>query len=462
MTTIGLALLPLLWPALASIALSLATWGVLVARKALAEHARTAPLSDVIDVAGQALDAAIKAAGTSGPTPAAIKAAETAAFNLLAAHRGELEADALAELHALVSHAVALKAGAPISLPSGLVANAPAPTAGMALLPVLGLLSGVTFLSGCEMALGAVALGLFIAYAVMKALDHCETWPEWKLRWSVGQRGGLPTGEKVAERGAALLPLMLLFSATPLLSAIDVAVFVAIPAACVFGVLLLLVRATWPRLHCILARDHVHPQDATYSSGAYGLRRRYLSARPAKCARCGASFARIRPGPLSAALLALLSIWMAAPARAQTIAKPAAYSASLLGSALKFPWSGASAVQVAPGVGAQLSWDPPLRVTLPVLGDVPLLSVGGAVVGSLVQDPSAPYSLSVGPLLQICHLLGIGLLVDLAAGGGTDRPTGLVTGRVGLPNVSGLLFYSWQPGAVSEASIAPGAGAAKP
>ncbi len=412
MATIGLALLPLLWPALASIALSLLTWGILEARKTLAEHARTVPLSDVADIAGQALEAAVKAAGAAGPTPAAIKAAEQAAFNLIAAQRGQLEADALAELHALVSHAVALKAGAPISLPSGVVANAPAPREGFALVPVLGLLSGVTLLSGCEMALGAIALGLLIAYGIAEATEHAETWHEWKLRWSVGRRGGLPTGEKVAERGSVLLPLMLLFSATPLLGWV-------LSAAC--GAFVVLALGFVAAIALDAWRHRGWPR---------------------------------RPTPLVALALC---VGLAAPARAA----PPAYSASLLGSALRFPWSGSAPVQVAPGIGAQLSWDPPLRVTLPVLGDVPLFSLGGAAVGSLSSaDPAAPFALSVGPVVQVCHALGVGLLVDLAAGGGTDRPTGLVTGRVGLPNVSGLLWYSVQLGAAAEATIAPSATAA--
>ena len=178
MSTIALSFLPLLWPVLGTVAVSLLGAAVLALRKHLAANAKTLPLSDVADVAGQALDAAIKAAGAAGPTPAAIKAAEQAVFNILAAHRPELVADGEAELRALCSHAVALKAGAPISLPGGLVANAPAPTQGLVLLPLLALLASVT-LPDVGLLVCAAAAVLALAFGALWLLSRARSnrWP---------------------------------------------------------------------------------------------------------------------------------------------------------------------------------------------------------------------------------------------------------------------------------------------
>ncbi len=111
MNPIESAALSLAFPLLAAALCAAVTAGALALRKYTVQHPKLLPLTDVIDIAGQALEAGIKAAGASGPTPASIKAAETATFNVVAAHKGELEADAANELRALCSHAVALKAG---------------------------------------------------------------------------------------------------------------------------------------------------------------------------------------------------------------------------------------------------------------------------------------------------------------------------------------------------------------
>jgi len=112
-------------------------------------------------------------------------------------------------------------------------------------------------------------------------------------------------------------------------------------------------------------------------------------------------------------------------------------------------------VEVSPGVGVQLQWNVPFNVTLPLLGSVPLLSLGGAVTGTVAPSPAATsYQLSIGPLLTVIHSLGIGLMVDLAAGG-SGGVTGILPGKVGLANVAGLLVYSAQLGAAAELSVAP-------
>lgn len=172
--------------------------------------------------------------------------------------------------------------------------------------------------------------------------------------------------------------------------------------------------------------------------------------------------------PLLGLLVAVLTLGglllRAAPAWAQTVAAPPAtvtvvqppkYTFSLLGSALRFPWAGGPPVEIAPGAGVQLAYNLPWTVTLPLLGSVPLFSIGGALTGSVAPSPaSTSYQLSIGPVLTIIHSLGIGLMVDLAAGG-ANGVTGLLPGKPGLANVAGLLVYSAQLGAAAELSVAP-------
>ena len=140
MTTVLATALPLLWPLLATTLVAILGAAFLALRAHLAKSQRWFPLADVADLAGQALDAAVKAAGAAGPTPQAISAAETALFNALKAHRGQMEADAEAELRLLCTHAVALKAGAPVTAPGGGTVVLPKAD-GFATIPALGLLA---------------------------------------------------------------------------------------------------------------------------------------------------------------------------------------------------------------------------------------------------------------------------------------------------------------------------------
>lgn len=159
--TIAVAALPLVWPLLVAVVTGLVTAVALHWRLALARNPKTVPLADVLDVAGQAVEAAIKA---SGPTPAALKQAEDAAFAVLKAHEGQLEDDAVAELKALCSQAVALKAGSVVTAPGGASVAIPAPkAAGFVDLRIL-------------LALGTFGLGALFGWAAR------VTYSEWRSR----------------------------------------------------------------------------------------------------------------------------------------------------------------------------------------------------------------------------------------------------------------------------------------
>ncbi|MHB8440419.1 MAG: hypothetical protein ACYDD4_14860 [Acidimicrobiales bacterium] len=136
-TPLESALLSLAQPVIASAAVAILGALVLAARKWLAAHPKTVPLSDVMDVAGQALEAAVKTVGggTWPPNAAAWKQAEQSTFAVVLAHKGQLEEDAIAELKTLCSTAVALKAGQPVTAPGGATVAMPTPI--KALLPLV-------------------------------------------------------------------------------------------------------------------------------------------------------------------------------------------------------------------------------------------------------------------------------------------------------------------------------------
>ena len=108
-----LTILSWLFPTLATLACGAVVFGIAQGVRFLSSHPKTVPLADVLDICGQALEAAIKAEGAAGPTSLSIVRAEQAALAVLTAHRPQLEGDALAELKALVTSSVALKAGTP-------------------------------------------------------------------------------------------------------------------------------------------------------------------------------------------------------------------------------------------------------------------------------------------------------------------------------------------------------------
>ena len=116
MNAAELTVLSWLFPTLATIACGAVVAGVAYGVKLLSAHPKTVPLADVLDICGQALEAAIKDEGAAGPTALSIVRAEQAAMGVLTAHRPQLEGDALAELKALVTSSVALKAGTPANV----------------------------------------------------------------------------------------------------------------------------------------------------------------------------------------------------------------------------------------------------------------------------------------------------------------------------------------------------------
>ena len=113
MNAAELTILSWLFPTLATLACGAVVFGIAKGVRFLSSHPKTVPLADVLDICGQALEAAIKAEGAAGPTSWSIARAEQAALAVLTAHRPQLEGDALAELEVLVTSAVALKAGTP-------------------------------------------------------------------------------------------------------------------------------------------------------------------------------------------------------------------------------------------------------------------------------------------------------------------------------------------------------------
>lgn len=147
-----------------------------------------------------------------------------------------------------------------------------------------------------------------------------------------------------------------------------------------------------------------------------------------------ANVAPVRPAPPAAPL--------AAPAP-PTI-KP--YDMGLTLPGLKFPWgvpSGTSPVQVTAGAGYQIEANF-VPVTVPNLGLVPLVSVGGAALGDVTPSPtSAAYELSIGPEVCLIHAVCVSAQVDLVAGG-PGGLGGLLPGKVGLGNFAGLLLYNAQ------------------
>jgi len=112
---------------------------------------------------------------------------------------------------------------------------------------------------------------------------------------------------------------------------------------------------------------------------------------------------------------------------------------------LRFPWGGGqSPVQLAGGAGfhGEANFIP---VTVPVLGLVPLLSIGGAVIGDLTGGLTGPsgvgYEVSAGPQVCFLHSLCISLQSDLVATS-TSGISGLLTGKFGFGNESGLLLFN--------------------
>lgn len=156
-TAILSSLLTVLLPLLATALTAAISAAVLAWRKHLVANAKTVPLADAVDIAGQALDAAVKSVGGGKwpPSAAAWKQAEDATFSVLKAHKGDLEDDALAELKALCSTAVALKAGQPVTTPGGGTVAMPTPK-GLAHLGLLAVLC-LAIAAGLLVALGAQA-----------------------------------------------------------------------------------------------------------------------------------------------------------------------------------------------------------------------------------------------------------------------------------------------------------------
>ena len=123
-----------------------------------------------------------------------------------------------------------------------------------------------------------------------------------------------------------------------------------------------------------------------------------------------------------------------------------AYTLSLLEPGIKFPFGGNSPVELAGGAGVQLSYNL-FPVTVPVLGQVPALSVGGALLGNVAGPitgaASVSYGVSIGPLVTFLHALSIAIVCDLAANGSVGW-TGALTGRVSNSNFAGLLMFDTQ------------------
>ena len=167
------------------------------------------------------------------------------------------------------------------------------------------------------------------------------------------------------------------------------------------------------------------------------------------------------------AVLALLGVLLGAersfaqavsvtPPAMLTAVAPPAFTLGPIGNAIRLPWGGGAPVQIAPGAGFQVSWNVPgTWWTLPVIGKVPALALGGVVLGSIEPVASgSSYNLSLGPLLTICHMIGLGLVMDAVAvaPGGSS---GFLAGKVGLPNVAGVLLYTQQIGSAAELNLAP-------
>ena len=134
------------------------------------------------------------------------------------------------------------------------------------------------------------------------------------------------------------------------------------------------------------------------------------------------------------------------PPAAAAAAPMKPYTLSLLEPGIKFPFGGNSPVELAGGAGVQLSYNL-FPVTVPVLGQVPALSIGGALLGNVAGPiagaASVSYGVSIGPLVTFLHALSIAIVCDLAANGSAGW-TGVLTGRVSNSNFAGLLLFDTQ------------------
>jgi hypothetical protein len=175
-----LTILSWLFPTLATLACGAVVFGIAKGVRFLSSHPKTVPLADVLDICGQALEAAIKAEGAAGPTSWSIVRAEQAALAVLTAHRPQLEGDALAEIEVLVTSAVALKAGTPavvnatginpLAPASNVASNMPDVTA-----KPLGFVSVRTLI-----ALATLALGAALARPAMAQIENPPVADHWE------------------------------------------------------------------------------------------------------------------------------------------------------------------------------------------------------------------------------------------------------------------------------------------
>lgn len=111
------------------VVLPLISWATVQAVTELRKHTKLKQLAFVAELAGDALEAAVKANG--GQTNAvAIKSAEMAAKNVIVAGLPSLAGAMGAELDVLITHNVAAAAGQPVITPGGAVAVMPSPAKG--------------------------------------------------------------------------------------------------------------------------------------------------------------------------------------------------------------------------------------------------------------------------------------------------------------------------------------------
>jgi hypothetical protein len=166
------------------------------------------------------------------------------------------------------------------------------------------------------------------------------------------------------------------------------------------------------------------------------------------------------PAPKGFATLALMAILAAggavvAPATSGTALPPAPavavppaatiapYDFGLTLPGLKFPWGGSGApIQVAGGAGFQGEANL-IPVTVPVLGLVPLLSLGGVVIGDVAGTTGVTYQLSVGPQVCLLHALCLSLQSDVISGN-VGGLSGFLVGKFSYANEAGFLFFNTQ------------------
>jgi hypothetical protein len=143
------------------------------------------------------------------------------------------------------------------------------------------------------------------------------------------------------------------------------------------------------------------------------------------------------------ALMAALALGAAAAVPAAAPSAPIApYDFGMTLPGLKFPWGGGgSPIQVAGGAGFFGEYNL-VPVTVPVLGTVPLLSLGVAIIGDVVPDPAlVSYELSMGPQVCVLHSLCLSLQSDLIAGGPSNI-SGVLAGKFALANEAGMILFN--------------------